>query len=435
VFTGRRGRPVRLRDVLLGVAVLILGVTAGTALSTVPDGPAVDVTATTVFWTVAGSVISGTALAFRRTHADVAFLLALLVTWTAPMVAGPDGQSLVAFMASVALVATGYTVVAYRSRFSPGAALTLMAASNIGATLITVARDQATVTDGIGSTLTAVLASLLAVGLGTSLRTQRLVAEELAERNQEVTRLRAAENDFAVARERTRIAREMHDLVAHHVSAMVVTARVGARTARLPAAAEASLSTIAESGTEALDAMRRMIAVLRGSAGSTDLRPQPRLDEIPELIDRFRQAGLDIAFDAEPPPRELPAAVGLTAYRIVQEGLTNVLRHAATSRAWVRVGRRSGSLVVTVDDDGRGGGPPATPLSSATGRHGLIGMTERVSLVRGELRLYRSPRGGWRVEARLPLTASGAGGPPGQRDQCGGLGLVEGEVPSWPRVS
>ncbi|HXH78852.1 sensor histidine kinase [Nocardioides sp.] len=200
------------------------------------------------------------------------------------------------------------------------------------------------------------------------------------------------------ADERRRIAREMHDVVAHSLAVMVSHAEAGRLVvARQPERAPMILETIAGTGREALNEMRGLLGVLRGSSDETApaVDPQPGLPDLPALVERIRAAGQRVEFDdsATPPPGSL--AVGLTAYRVVQEALTNVIRHATPgSTAHVTVNCDDRNLVVVVSDNG------TTAVAAAPGR-GLVGMRERVEAVGGEVDAGPAAQG-WRVRARLP---------------------------------
>jgi signal transduction histidine kinase len=292
-----------------------------------------------------------------------------------------------------------------------------------------------------------VLVLLGAVGwLGLSIGRRRAYMRGLVDRAEDLererVRLERERQELAreaVADERARIARELHDVVAHHVSVMVIQA--GAAQATLPADAQATgqaLEAIRQTGREALAEMRRMLGLLRSDAAAVDaaavdaaagtaartavgetagtaaetaagqeaLAPQPALSDLDALADRMREAGLIV--DLEPgQPRRLPPGVDLSAYRIVQEALTNALRHAGRG-AHVRVGLDYGpvSLAVEVVDDGRGrrGG---AERSTGVG-HGLVGMRERVALFDGTLEAGPRVEGGFRIRAQFPLEAAPA---------------------------
>ena len=178
---------------------------------------------------------------------------------------------------------------------------------------------------------------------------------------------------------------------------MVVLAAAGNDVfERDPSRAREALRSIESSGREALVELRRLLGVVR-SDGTTEYAPQPGLDRLPDLIEQVRAAGLRIELEIAGSPRPLPAGIDLSAYRIVQEALTNTLKHADASRARVRVLYDDTSVAVEVDDDGRG------PNGSPPGGHGLIGMRERVALAGGELVTGERASGGFAVSARFPL--------------------------------
>ena len=214
----------------------------------------------------------------------------------------------------------------------------------------------------------------------------------LAEREREVS---ARE---AVVEERARIARELHDVVAHHVSTMVVQAGAERRALGGDAAQTAEvLGTIESVGRGALTEMRRMVAMLR-SDPEGDLAPQPTLAQVDDLVTQLRSAGLAVALQVTGEPHELPAGIELSAYRIVQEALTNVLKHAAGASAFVEIGYEPHALDVVVRDDGSG-----APRSLETGGHGLVGVRERASMLGGRFEAGREPNGGFAVRVRLPV--------------------------------
>ena len=228
----------------------------------------------------------------------------------------------------------------------------------------------------------------------------------LEERTVELAHERDENARRAVLAERVRIARELHDVVAHHVSVMGVQAGAGRMVLDSdPAQARAALTGIEAAARAALDEMHRLLGVLRDpdavpAAGTPPEQPPPGLDALPEILDAARRAGLRTDFAEVGDPAPLPESVGLSAYRIVQEAVTNTLRHAAATRVDVRVRHLPGALEVEVVDDGR-----AAPAGDGTRRAGLglAGMRERVALHDGELEVGPRPTGGYRVRARFPL--------------------------------
>jgi signal transduction histidine kinase len=203
----------------------------------------------------------------------------------------------------------------------------------------------------------------------------------------------------AAEQERARIARELHDIVSHNLS-VVVTQAAGARAlAEHGGTAPESLERIEESGREALVEMRRLLGVLR-EGGDTVLAPQPGIAQLPALAETLRATGLEVDLRVGQECRGLPPALDLSIYRIVQEALTNVLKHAAASRATVTLQRTAESLTVEVGDDGE-----AQANETTRGGQGLVGMRERVSLFGGSLAAGPRPGGGFVVRAQLPLAS------------------------------
>ena len=244
-----------------------------------------------------------------------------------------------------------------------------------------------------------ILAMVLVRGAvrGRQLRADALAARaELLEREHE---LRAHE---AVAEERARIARELHDLVAHNVSVMVVQA--GAERHALGPEQESTreaLTSIEQAGRQALVEARRLLGMLRRKDDGSELEPQPSVDHIDVLVEQIERAGLPVTLAVEGERTPLPAGVDLCAYRIVQEGLTNALKHAGPAHAEVVLRYAPRALDVEVRDDGRG---PAHANGDGDGAgHGLIGMRERVALYGGALETGARDGGGFAIHAHLPL--------------------------------
>jgi signal transduction histidine kinase len=239
-------------------------------------------------------------------------------------------------------------------------------------------------------------------------RVRTRLTEELHEEAVRAEEAREQEALRAAAEERRRIAREMHDVVAHSVSVMVVQAG-GARRIleRDPARAIAAGEQIERTGREALAEMRRLLGVLNPEGEEpAALAPQPTLDGLGALADRARAAGLPVSLHVEGAPRPLPTGVDLAAYRVVQEALTNALKHAGTTPTEVHVRWGATQLELEILDRGPGG-----TADRATGEsgHGLVGMRERVRLYGGELETGRRRGGGFRVHARIPLVRDDSG--------------------------
>lgn len=229
-------------------------------------------------------------------------------------------------------------------------------------------------------------------------RAERAEAAEL--RAAQAERERDTTARIAVAEERTRIARELHDIVAHAVSVMVLHA--GAVRHRLPEALaddREALRTVEDAGRAALAEMRRLLAGMRsdGDGDDVELGPQPGLDRLEVLLEEMNRAGLPVRLHVDGEPYPLPGAIGLSAYRIVQEGLTNALKHAGASQVDVTVRYQPDELQLEVQDNGRGG-----PGGDGTG-HGLVGIRERVKIYGGEMEVGPRAGGGFLLSTRLPL--------------------------------
>ncbi|HEV7762131.1 MAG TPA: sensor histidine kinase [Acidimicrobiales bacterium] len=252
--------------------------------------------------------------------------------------------------------------------------------------------------------------------LGDNMRVRRANVAAVEERAARLERESDVEAQRAVLQERARIARELHDVVAHSMSVMVVQAGAARRTlARDPDRATEALTQIERTGRGALDEMRRLVGVLRHDADdgavpadeSAARQPQPGIGEVPQLIRQCRDAGLAVSLAVVGPERPLPSGVELVVYRVVQEALTNTMKHAGPARADVvlRYGDDAVSLIVC--DDGRGAAADGRP--GPVSGHGLTGMRERVSLYGGSIDAGPQPGGGFRVWAEVPVSADLAG--------------------------
>jgi signal transduction histidine kinase len=226
----------------------------------------------------------------------------------------------------------------------------------------------------------------------------RLVVGDRERRAQLAERERDVAAREAVVEERARIARELHDAIAHNVSMMVVQAGAERRTLDPESSSTREvLSAIEHIGRGALTEMRRMVGMLR-SEDADPLSPNPGLDDLPTLVTQVREAGLPVELRVNGKRRELPVGLELSAYRIVQEALTNSLKHAGDARAVVRVEYGPDSLELEIIDDGPGGSTSAT-----SGGHGLVGMRERVALYGGRFDAGRRPTGGFAIRVLLPI--------------------------------
>lgn len=249
---------------------------------------------------------------------------------------------------------------------------------------------------GIAVVVPAFLAAW-AIGAAVNLKRRGLRVEgELTARLHEAE-LRSAE--LELVDQRVRIARELHDVVAHGMSVITVQAGFAGLVADDAVEVRTALGVIERAGRQTLDEMRTLLEVLRdGSEGAPSLRPAPRIRDLESVVAGIRETGIEVDFTAVDPATELSALMELTAYRIVQEALTNVVKHSGASRVVVSVEPREGELVVVIQDDGA-----VRPAAATQPGHGITGMRERCHILGGTLEIGPAPGGGYRVAARLPL--------------------------------
>jgi signal transduction histidine kinase len=357
-------------------------------------------------WTMLGVVLTTAPLALRRTYPTAAFgviLVASVVT-----------KSYATAITVASVIFAAYSAVAY-SKYRRTTVFCLL----FGAVVVMAAYPQATAQ--VPERITPLLVLLPTAAAGYMMRMWRERAAGSAERLRLAQAAHEAETRRAVETERARIASELHDVVTHNVSVMVVQAGAARRLldgspGKTPPGEEArlvweALLAIEASGRTAMTELRHLLGLLASAeegvapgAGTGVPGPQPSLDQVPALIDRIRAAGLDVKLSLTGTQRPLPPGLDLAAYRVVQEALTNVLKHAGPARTTVQVEYCPRELRITVSDDG----PPAgtAPVRSqppSPGGHGLIGLRERIAIYRGELDTGPRPGGGWRVSARIPL--------------------------------
>ncbi|WP_322788971.1 sensor histidine kinase [Lentzea waywayandensis] len=240
--------------------------------------------------------------------------------------------------------------------------------------------------------------------MGEFIGARRAYQREMEQRLALLETERDQQAKIAVGEERSRIARELHDVVAHSVSVMIVHADGAAYTIRSqPEVAENAVRTIADTGRQALTEMRRLLGVLRSDDAETQWAPQPDARGVVELAENTRAAGVPVRLEITGDVDDLPVGVGLSVYRIVQEALTNTIKHAgAGTTALVRLARMPEELRLEVTDNGFG-----TPhdVVKVSGGNGLIGMRERAAVLGGEFEAGPNPGGGWRIRATFPLAA------------------------------
>ncbi len=342
-------------------------------------------------------------IVFRRAHPSGAFAAAAAV-----------GALQVALdihvnMLDVTIVVLLYTLAAYRPRrvSVPGLAVCLLGSA------AAMTRWPPPGTSPLNWLILGSIAfagsSLIAWVLGDSMRYRRGYYAALEDRAARLEAERDAQAQIAAAAERARIARELHDVIAHHVSVMVVQAD-GASYAldRSPDRARQALAAIGSTGRQALAEMRRMLGVLRSDDGAPGVVPLPGIEQLGELLEQTRASGLAVSFTVEGVPAPLPGGLALAAFRIVQESLTNARKHGGPgARATVLLRYCEDMLVLQITDDGAG----AVAAKDGAG-HGLTGMRERVTLYGGTLHTGPRPGGGYQVTAGLPLPGAAAPGRP-----------------------
>jgi signal transduction histidine kinase len=383
------------------------------AFATVPGPVPVGPVAHWAGWQAAlpAAAVRMAPLAIRRFLPLTAFWLCLTACVLVPF----PGTSMVNF---IALVPAAYSAVAY-SRYRAAA----MASVPAAVVVLAVPSLSPPVLSGNYTLLTALLVFIPVLFAGSAMRQWRSRADDS---QAQLVRLQAAHEAAtrrAIELERARIASELHDVVTHNVSVMIVQAGAARQVlATAPVEARAALLAVESSGRAAMSELRHLLGLLSPSSAPEDaapddaagsgavglsagqeLRPQPGLAQLQPLIDRVTAAGLPVALHVGDVPPGLPPGLDLAAFRVVQEALTNVLKHAGQPRTSVRLDYREGDLVVEVADAGRpipaAGHPPAV---AGAGR-GLLGLRERTALYGGELEAGPRPGGGWLVRARIPV--------------------------------
>ncbi|TMR10475.1 sensor histidine kinase [Nonomuraea turkmeniaca] len=360
-------------------------------------------------------IVSGVVVAVRRRWPVPVFVttaLASLVYYTLDF---PDGPGWLGLFVAL------YTLAAYgegrRSLVIAGVGTSVLAIGWL------VAAADIEPRAAIGWVYFRIGASVMSAALGESVRSRQVIAVEAQERAELAERTREEEARARVGAERLRIAREVHDTVAHAIAIINVQSGVTAHVLdKRPEVAREALRAIEQTSSRALREMRAILGVLRDDDGDDDgRRPYPGLGQIDELAVKAREAGLDVKLEETPPAGPLPSAVGSAAYRIVQESITNVVRHVGPTRVTVALNPGIEALEIRVTDEGRRAAPghdsadpylpaphPTSSGSSAKPGRGIVGMRERCQLLGGELDAGPIPGGGFEVRARLPLTPTGS---------------------------
>lgn len=376
-------RPL-LADALLALAVLLTVVPHAVQAGSQPRADAVLV-----------SVALVVPLVWRRRAPVAVFAAVCVVAFLQWLFAGPE-------FADLALLIAFYTVCATQS---PRRSV-LAAAVLEGGVVLAVVRFHAEHSDYL---LAIVFLSGLVTAagvLGANVRVRRAYLAEVEQRAARLEFERDQQAQLAVAGERTRIAREMHDIIAHNLSVMIALTDGAAFTvASDPGRAAAAMAEASGAGRRALSEMRRVLGVLRADSGTAELAPTPGLADLDEVLQTIRRTGLRARLTCDGPVSALPASLQLSIYRLVQESLTNTVKHArGASRLDVMVRRGPDWVEVTVTDDGA----PAGALSAEHAfSHGIIGMRERAALHAGHVEVGPTPTG-WRVRARFPVPAGDA---------------------------
>ena len=348
------------------------------------------------------TVMAG-AVVFRRKYPVHAFVIAAvagaLQVLSFPRPVGTD----------LAILLLLYTLAAYRPRRVSILGLCVCLAGSIAA-VVTWMPAQTGLIDKV------LLASLIFSGtaglawvLGDSMQYRRAYLVALEDRAARLERERDAQAQIAAAAERARIARELHDVIAHNVSVMVVQADGASYALRSePERTAQALAAISQTGRKALSEMRRLLGILRSGDEQSVLAPVPGLDQLRELLDQARAAGMSVSFTFEGATRPLAQGAELAAYRVVQESLTNTRKHGGlAAAAAVTLRYEPDGLLVQVTDDGLGAAAPGDGAG-----HGLTGMRERIEMYGGTVQAGPLPGGGYQVTARLPDTGAEPGARP-----------------------
>ena len=327
---------------------------------------------------------------WRRTHAPLVVAIVVIASIGSVALVAPRQA---AFEPFLALVLAFYALGAHTS--AQKGLLTLSIAIAVGVIAGVAAASKGYVT--AGNSLPTLVWVTTAWVVGHIIRSWRARAVALEATNRILEQQRELQAQAAVAVERGRIARELHDVIAHNVSMIVVQAGAAARVLEGEQPnVRSALETIETTGRETVDEMRRLLGVLRRADDPQALAPQPGLAALDTLVEQVREAGLPVELRVEGTPTQLPPGLDLSAYRIAQEALTNALKHAGPAHAALTVTYARDAVEIEIRDDGAGSGD-----GGGTG-HGLVGMRERVALWGGKLHVGREPDG-WVVRASLPL--------------------------------
>ncbi|TCC35386.1 sensor histidine kinase [Kribbella speibonae] len=360
-------------------------------------GERIELNATVVVLAVVGAA----AVTFRR-QAPISVLVVCTGVATAFEIAEQAKSPIVLYM-GVAV----FTVVLSKDRLTRSVAV-------IATALVTLLMEVLFVGGDVLDNLGLVFFVLFSGAIGEAVRNRRAWLHELEERALRAERSRDEEAQRRVIEERLRIAHELHDVIAHHIALMNVQSGVAAHVLRTqPDEAERALALVRSGGRTVLQELTVLLGVLRRSGSPLPTAPAPSLSELSALVQSFTAAGVKVDWTPPESLGELPDVIELTAYRIIQESLTNVLKHAPTATAHVQITRAPRNLTITVTDSGARPASATAPAITHLGAgHGLIGMRERVAAVGGELVAGPEATGGWAVRAVLPLETGDVGDHP-----------------------
>ena len=343
-------------------------------------------------WVLIAVVLTTAPLAVRRKYPISTFCVIL-----AALIAGRGNATAFTFAAAIF---AAYSAVVYSSR-------RLLALVSLGVGAIIVTAVYPNTTPPVEPQYTALLVLLPTVAAGNMMRTWRQRAGSASDQLRQAEAEHEAATQRALALERARIASELHDVVTHNVSVMVVQAGAARRVLDSSTSdAREALLAIEDSGRNAMTELRHLLSLLAPDLASSDevLPPQPGLDLVPELVGGVGAAGLPVSLSVAGTRRELPPGLDLAAYRVVQEALTNVLKHAPAASTAVRIAYRDDDLLIEVTDDGAALTVHGSGGERGIGR-GLLGLRERIAIYGGSLEAGPRPGGGWRVRATIPLAA------------------------------
>ncbi len=384
-----RSRPRTADFVLMAVFVAISVAVLWTSV-TEEGGRALDV------WGWILGVGAAIPIAFRRTHPPQAAIVSTLCTLTYWVADYPEAA------VGPALLILTYSAAAHTATSERARKVGLFIGFALAAVLIAGVVFPEEDLSGLDAVANGVVFSTAWV-LGDNMRSRRDRIAEMQRQAVEDEKNRQLEATRAIERERAAIARELHDVVAHGLSVIVVQAAAARRVLhKSPEKADEALLAVEETGRTSLDEMRRLLGVLRSEDNGGERAPQPGLSDLEHLVEQVNGAGLQVEVNVHGEARNLPPGIELSAYRIVQESLTNAIKHAGPARARVDLSFEPSHLEVAVTDDGRGGAAGLADQQDGGG-HGLLGMRERIESIGGTFLAGPKSGGGYQVTARIPV--------------------------------